>query len=644
MILTILRTRPSNSRAIVKAGAQLKELPDTEEWTEKLTTVSLMHNQIEEICSSHSPRCPNLSTLLLCNNYRLRLFAGSFFEQMHGLKVLDLSRTFIECLPNFVSDLVGLTSLLLNDCMRLSHVPSLKKLRALKRLDLSGTPLKKIPHGMECLSNLKYLRTNGFGEKKFPGGILPKLSHLQVFIIEELIISDGKMGKEITVEGKQVGCLRKLESLECHFKDYSNYVEYLKSRDKTQSLRKYNIVVGQFREDKLWEFKYRCGQGSKMVVLGNLNINRDGDFQFISLNDIQQLICQCIDARSLGDVLPLKYATELEVIRISSCHSMESLVLSSWFCSAPPPSPSYNGIFSSLKKFYCCGCYSMKKLFPLVLLPNLVNLEEIIVTQCEKIEEIIGGTRSNEEGVRGEESSINTGFKLPKLRVLTLCELPELKSICSAKLICESLEVIQVINCNSMESLVINCNSMESLVPSSWFCSAALPSPSYNGIFSGLKKFYCSGCKSMKKLFPLVLLPNLVNLEEITVTKCEKIEQIIGGTRSDEERIMGVDSSTNTGLKLPKLRVLTLYELPELRSICSAKLICDSLEVIQVRNCKSMEILFPSTWFCYAALPSRSSNGMFASLKEFYCCKCMKLFPLALLPNLRNLEMIEVEW
>ena len=219
-----------NSQAIVKAGAQLKELPDTEEWTEKLTTVSLMHNQIQEICSSHSVRCPNLSTLLLCNNYRLLLIASSFFDQMHGLKVLDLSETCIECLPDSVSDLVGLTSLLLNNCMRLSHVPSLKKLKALKRLDLSHVPLEKIPHGMECLSNLKYLRTNGFGEKKFPSGILPKLSNLQVFIIEELIIGDSGIGKEITVEGKEVGCLRKLENLECHFKDYSNYVEYLKSR------------------------------------------------------------------------------------------------------------------------------------------------------------------------------------------------------------------------------------------------------------------------------------------------------------------------------------------------------------------------------------------------------------------------------
>ena len=73
-----------NSRAIVRAGAQLKELPDAEEWSEKLTCVSLMDNQIEEICSRHSPRCPNLSTLLLCKNYWLQFITGSFSSNCMG--------------------------------------------------------------------------------------------------------------------------------------------------------------------------------------------------------------------------------------------------------------------------------------------------------------------------------------------------------------------------------------------------------------------------------------------------------------------------------------------------------------------------------------------------------------------------------
>ncbi|KAI9377041.1 hypothetical protein POPTR_019G014360v4 [Populus trichocarpa] len=446
-----------NSQGMVKAGAQLKELPDAEEWMENLTRVSLMQNEIEEIPSSYSPRCPYLSTLFLRDNDRLRFVADSFFKQLHGLKVLDLSYKGIENLPDSVSDLVSLTALLLKECENLRHVPSLEKLRALKRLDLYWTPLKKMPQGMECLTNLRYLRMNGCGEKEFPSGILPKLSHLQVFVLEELM-GECCAYAPITVKGKEVGSLRNLESLECHFEGFSDFVEYLRSRDGIQSLSTYTIIVGMVDTDK---WIGTCAFPSKTVGLGNLSINGDGDFQVKYLNGIQGLVCECIDARSLCDVLSLENATELELIRIEDCNNMESLVSSSWFCSAPPPLPSYNGMFSSLKMFYCYGCESMKKLFPLVLLPNFVNLERIVVEDCKKMEEIIGTT--------DEESSTSNSITeviLPKLRTLRLFELPELKSICSAKLICNSLEDIDVEDCQKLKRMPICLPLLENDQPS----------------------------------------------------------------------------------------------------------------------------------------------------------------------------------
>jgi len=144
-------------------------------------------------------------------------------------------------------------------------------------------------------------------------------------------------------------------------------------------------------------------------------------------------------------------------------------------------------------------CNSMESLVPSSWI-SLVKLEKITVVGCVKMEEIIGGTRSDEES-----SSSSTEFKLLKLRSLALFHLPELKRICSAKLMRDSLQQIKVWNCNSMESLVPsswislqqievwNCNSMESLVPSSWI--------------------------------------SLVNLEKITVRECKKMKEIIGGTR-----------------------------------------------------------------------------------------------------------------
>ncbi|KAG5224074.1 disease resistance protein [Salix suchowensis] len=455
-------------QVIVKPGAQLEELPNVEYWTENLKIVSLMRNSFEEIPPSHSPMCPNLSTLLLCDNRKLRLIADSFFKQFHGIKVLDLSKTNIQKLPESISDLVSLTALLLTDCEMLRDVPSLKKLMALKRLDLFHTELGEMPQGMECLTNLRCLRMNALYKMEFPSGVLPKLSRLQVLALDMCLI---------TVKVKEVGSLRNLETLECNFEGLSDFVEYLRSWNGIRSLSTCKISVGTIGTIHRFDWDDLDYFPSKSVVLGNLSINRDIDFQVKFLNGIQGLYCECIDARSLCDVLSLESATELEIIHIEACDSMESLVSSSWFCSATLPLPSHNGMFSRLKRFCCIGCDSMEKLLPLELLSYLVNLEEICVAFCERMEEIIGTT--------DEESSTSNPIAeltLPKLKTLQLRDLPELKGICSAKLICNSLEEIHVHECEKLKRMAISFPLLENGQPS--------PHPSLQQIYVGPKKWW----------------------------------------------------------------------------------------------------------------------------------------------------------
>ncbi|KAG5223807.1 disease resistance protein [Salix suchowensis] len=281
-----------NSQAMVKAGVQILR-------------VSLMQNKIIEIPSSHSSRCPTLSTLLLCGNQLVNI-ADSFFERLHGLKVLDLSSTDIIKLPDSVSGLVSLTTLVLEKCTKLRYVPSLEKLRALKKLDLLSTALEKMPQGMECLRNLKYLRMNGCGEKEFPSGLLLKLSHLQVIVLLETSI-DGS-DAPITINGKEVGCLRKLESLRCHFKGHSDFTEYLKSQDETQSLSTYRIWVGH--PTITHDFYVKRSKTIGLIYLSGEDLNGE-DFQVMLPKDIQQLIIDTCDGVQVYMMFSVKEIMQL---------------------------------------------------------------------------------------------------------------------------------------------------------------------------------------------------------------------------------------------------------------------------------------------------------------------------------------------
>ncbi|KAM0052268.1 putative P-loop containing nucleoside triphosphate hydrolase, leucine-rich repeat domain superfamily [Helianthus debilis subsp. tardiflorus] len=98
------------------------------------------------------------------------------------IRYLNFSGTYITCLPEQVSDLYNLQSLLVCDCFQLSRLPkSFVKLINLRHLDINGTPLlNKIPEGIGSLSSLRTLskviieRANGFKITELKG-----LSHLR---------------------------------------------------------------------------------------------------------------------------------------------------------------------------------------------------------------------------------------------------------------------------------------------------------------------------------------------------------------------------------------------------------------------------------------------------------------------------------
>jgi disease resistance protein RPS2 len=312
-----IKIQKVSSQAMVESGAQLEKLPDIEKWTEDLVRVSLMKNYITEIPASYSPRCPNLSTLLLSQNYMLRSIEGSFFTQLNGLAVLDLSNTGIKSLPGSISNLVCLTTLLLRRCQQLRQVPTLAKLTALKKLDLVHTQLEELPEGMKLLSNLRYLDLSHTRLKQLSAGIIPKLCRLQVLGV--LLSSE----TQVTLKGEEVACLKRLEALECNFCDLIDFSKYVKSWEDTQPPRAYYFIVGPAVPSLSGIHKTEL---NNTVRLCNCSINREADFVTLP-KTIQALeIVQCHDMTSLCAVSSMKHAIKLKSLVIWDCNGIACLL------------------------------------------------------------------------------------------------------------------------------------------------------------------------------------------------------------------------------------------------------------------------------------------------------------------------------
>ncbi|KAH7522690.1 hypothetical protein FEM48_Zijuj07G0165400 [Ziziphus jujuba var. spinosa] len=435
-----------NSPILVKAGEQLKEIPAEEKWSKDFIKVSLMENNISDIPDSVSPNCPKLSTLMLNHNHCLRSIPDCFFSYMPQLSVLDLSYTHIENLPTSISDLVNLTALRLEGCMRLQHIPSLANLKVLRRLNLSLTGITEVPQGMEMLFNLRYLNLDGTGIKMIPDCIFAKLSCLQYLGIDNVITISSKL----KVRGVEMVKLRKLETLKGQLYDMEDFNAYVRWRENNGGPNNYLLQVGQY----FLSHSSLMKTYDRAVCLKECKISKSkgGEDSLVLPTDVQFLhIRKCNDASSLCDIASLNNATQLRDCEIHICEGMENMVCccscslpllqslqSLWLfglsklraliggeicCASKSASPSsklllQTAMFSSLTRLQIFDCPKLKRLFTPVLLSNLKHLEVLTVEKCEQMVEIIGEASDESDDCINQQEPISSTsiiLALPKL-------------------------------------------------------------------------------------------------------------------------------------------------------------------------------------------------------------------------------------
>ncbi|KAL5549280.1 hypothetical protein UlMin_004511 [Ulmus minor] len=460
-------------RFLVKAGVGLRDMPEEKTWSEDLVRVSLMWNNIISLPSNASPRCPRLLTLLL-NQNRIESIPYCFFMYMNVLTVLDLSfNSSIEQLPSSISNLRSLTALLLRGCVKLKYVPSLESLTALRRLDISFTEITELPQGIERSVNLRYLNLEATDKlEKVPHGVFSKLSNLEYLKL--------CVGRNPKFRAEEILSLRKLDTFTGCFYDIIDLNTCVSSWED-RGLSSYQLFMGE---------DFDCGHFTlieytieKYVYLQMFNISKSkaGENSPVLPKDIQFLqIQECHDVTCLFDVALLENAIHLRMCKIVNCNGMKNLVGSSC-CRLPLlqsleslhlsklfnlndlikggvsiSSTASSGIFHSLKECYVYKCHNLKSLFFPSLLLHLQQLETLTVVNCKQMVEVIGEASNEDEDQ--EARRIVVFSYLPKLKDLTLRDLPELKNFCSKSIVlANSLQQISVIQCPKLRRIPILC-------------------------------------------------------------------------------------------------------------------------------------------------------------------------------------------
>ncbi|GKV16379.1 hypothetical protein SLEP1_g27030 [Rubroshorea leprosula] len=438
---------------MVKAGMNLKKVPNESEWVRDLKKVSLRANGISKIPVG----------LILSNNADLAEIPSSFFEDMIGLKVLDLSGTGIEALPDSISNLVNLSALRLRECRGLKYLPSFEKLVALKKLDLHRAGIEVVPKGMAMLVSLEYLDLFCPKLKEIPMGILPSLLSLQYLVV----YPSSAIIRRINLE--EVVRLSNLGSLECGMGGIQDFNYLVNKSEDFESLTAYDLRLTTGKQDiTAYAFSdeyqrkvliFGCEIGEECIVLPdkledlwinhckNMKNMRCSSNKAVLLEnatelrkcliwDFEGIECM-VELDSSSSSLSCPVLDKLEELYIRDSPNLSALVRVEGVAKLPL-------IFSNLKSLLLHNCLGMTKLLPFELLQALQNLEEIWISGCEQMEEIIASSDSD------ASSDI---FSFPKLRKLRLNYLPQLKNICSGKGVCDSIEEITIHHCRKLKRI-----------------------------------------------------------------------------------------------------------------------------------------------------------------------------------------------
>ncbi|KAK9269457.1 hypothetical protein L1049_001231 [Liquidambar formosana] len=422
--------------------------------------ISFVNNMIMKL-PSRLLGCSELTVLFLQGNHPLKKIPDGFFRELRALRVLNLSGTLITSLPPFPQQ-GELRALFLRNCRSLEKLPPLGALSKLQVLDLFGTRLRELPKEIGNLGNLMELNLSCTHHlENIEAGAISGLSGLEAL---DMSFSAYKWGVKCNVEGgaafdellslKRLSVLRmRLDTVDCLALDPA----------WPRRLRRFDIRISPRSCDSNYQ---PTQHDEKRVILRGVDLLEIG---------LEGLLCEasaldlvtCGGISGLSEIVgkaSLHGLASLKSLTITSCDWNRNLISGEIIQGTVLPNLEHltlrrlrnletlldgaipNGeCLGRLRTIEVVDCPRLKNLMSYALLRRVKNLEEIRVSVCGRMKNIITGRVSSRA--------------LPKLKVIEMKDLINLRTICSNTCAWPSLERLEVRNCPMLKNLPLSASN-----------------------------------------------------------------------------------------------------------------------------------------------------------------------------------------
>ncbi|OMO62900.1 Disease resistance protein [Corchorus olitorius] len=592
------------------------------EWEDKIyanncTAISLLENESIELPEELD--CPQLQFFHISSKDSSLKVPDRFFAQTREIKVLDLTNMNLSPLPSSITQLSNLCTLRLDKCV-LEDIAIIGKLQNVEILSLQLATIEELPEDIKQLTKLKSLNLSKTKIKVIPPNLLSSLCKLeQLYLCESFV--------EWETEGGKNACFSELKNLSC-----LTSLEF--------HIPKINIIPKDLFHERLERFKIFIGEAwnwSGFLSTRTLKLKLDtrlhqdrgirmllkkSDALYLNLDELKGV-------KSLLYELDHEGFPDLKYLHVKTGSNIEYIIhCKQWIISQAFPLLEslflYNltnlkqichgqllpGSFSRLKIIKVGNCKRLENLFSYSLAKMLLQLEEIEVTGCDNVTEIISKER--------DDNIDNNEPVFCQLRSLRLQSLAKLICFCSRD-VCpsttssssrserssfpgENLQSSCFPNhifwssrsqrslCSSCRDMSIETTNTRSTDMTPFNQKIFFPCEEFTSFrcLQNLTSLVIKDCKTPEYMFSVSMAATLMQLKSLEINDCDMMGVIL--VREGTEQIDKVS--------FPQLNSLKLKALHRLQGFCSGNSILiefPALKRLEIDQCSELkEFIFKS--------------------------------------------------